>query len=200
MIRLHTLNAASIDVGSWHVGPSSAHAFAALLFLCAERGHPVSRATLHALLFPDSAKDRAHHSVRQLLYSLRGRGVRLIGGKDDVMVAATDVVDDYSQLLSGSVITSDDMDRVTGGFLPGYVPVFSEPFAEWLEQFRSSVTLRICQTGSRASDASAARRLGHGWARRSRVSGTGSLERSGDGCSCVSLGRFRIKERRPSAA
>lgn len=166
MVHLQTLGAAAIRIGSTRLGPSSARAFSALLFLAVERGRRVSRNTLHSLLFPASTDPNGLHSVRQLLYKLRQVGAPLEGDNDSVILPVNAVQDDYSPLIAGDAISLEDLDRLAGGFLPGYAPDFSEAYTEWLEQYRASVTLGIRR--QLIEELARLRRLGK-WDRASRV-------------------------------
>lgn len=166
MVHLHTLGAAAIQIGRTRLGPSSARAFSALLFLAVERGRRISRNTLHSLLFPDSPDPNGLHSVRQLLYKLRQVGAPLEGDADSVILPEGAVLDDYSSLIEGHDLTEAELDRLAGGFLPGYSPDFSEAYTEWLEQYRASVTLRIRR--QLIDELARLRRLGK-WDRAARV-------------------------------
>ena len=71
VMRVRTLGDAVIEVGGSRLGPTSAHTFAAALYLSVERDRRVPRATLQGLFYPKSSEANASHNLRQLLYALR---------------------------------------------------------------------------------------------------------------------------------
>ena len=77
MIELHTLGDAMIKVGDREIRPTAPMVFAALLYLCVERGRRVPRAALQEMLFPETDERSGAHSLRQLLYKLRKLGLSL---------------------------------------------------------------------------------------------------------------------------
>jgi DNA-binding SARP family transcriptional activator len=130
VIQLHTFGEALIRVGEKDVRPSAPVLFAALLYLCVERGRRVPRTALQELLFPGSDERSGAHSLRQLLYKLRQLGAPL-------------EVDAMSVLLPNGAVKAHGADGRAAGngsareVLPGYAPGFSEPFGNWLERFRA---------------------------------------------------------------
>ena len=141
MIYLHTLGDCLIKVDEKEIRPSSPLLFAALLYLGMERGRRVPRAALQELFFPNSDERSGAHSVRQLLYKLRQLAVPLSPHGPAISVDADfvhDSLDSFSttQLLS----TSGSRDvRV----LPGFSPLFSDAFNDWLDNFRYAAELKI---------------------------------------------------------
>lgn len=140
-IHLHTLGDARITIGAKDVRPTSPMVFAALLYLCLERGRRVPRTALQGLLFPETGERSGAHSVRQLLYKLRQLGVPLISDQSALELPAEHVSDDLPVL---DTITADPalLARCAAGLLPGYHPGISEEHDAWLESQRTRVASR----------------------------------------------------------
>ncbi len=136
MVFIRTLGTASIDAGATHLTPSSVRKFALLLYLWAERGRRVTRATLHDLIFPDQTAPNARHSIRELVYQFRKLGARIASTGETVELAPESVRADLSDVLRQERPSLDQLRAAQGGLLPGYAPAHSEAFTEWLESFR----------------------------------------------------------------
>src|SRR4051812_34321340 len=143
MIELHTLGDAVIRVGNKEVRPTSPMVFAALLYLCVERGRRVPRAALQELLFPETDERSGAHSLRQLLYKLRQLGVPLEVDASSVMIAAAEVRDDYSSIAIDSTPGRAAMAALTTGFAAGFAPGFSQSFDEWLDRQRAACSATV---------------------------------------------------------
>src|SRR5215831_19419934 len=137
MVYVHTLGAASIDAGTTHLTPASVRKFALFLYLWAERGRRITRGTLHDLIFPDQTAVNARHSVRELIYQFRKLGARIASSGEMVELAPESVRADYTDILGRQRPTIDQLRAAHGGFLPGYAPMHSEAFTEWLEALRA---------------------------------------------------------------
>lgn len=140
MIYLHTLGNALISIGAKEIRPTSPLLFATLLYLGMERGRRVPRAALQELLFPDVGERSGAHSLRQLLYKLRQLGTAVTGDGSGTLLRPDDVSVDVADVAE---LAHRQPDRLAQGFLPGYLPTFSEPFGEWLDRKRSAVEAEI---------------------------------------------------------
>ena len=94
MIFVHTFGTALIDAGKTQVTPKSASKFAMLLYMWAERGRWVSRAMLRELIYCAQDEKNAGHSLSELLYQLRQRGVPMETSKYGVLLPAGEVSSD----------------------------------------------------------------------------------------------------------
>ncbi|HYD53983.1 MAG TPA: hypothetical protein VEA99_15210, partial [Gemmatimonadaceae bacterium] len=146
MIVLRTLGECVIEIGPHRVGPPAPHVFGALLFLGLERGRAVPRATMQALLFPEANEAKGAHSLRQLVYKLRGYGAPVVTGAEGIVLPADAVRDDVTAFLAPVEGERADIQRAGGTFLPGYVPRWSRPFAEWVEEQRDRIHARMRRT------------------------------------------------------
>ncbi|HMA23889.1 MAG TPA: AAA family ATPase, partial [Gemmatimonadaceae bacterium] len=146
MIFVHTLGTALIDLGGARITPASARKFALLLHLSAELGRRVSRGVLRDLIFPDQTEKNARHSLRELVYQLRQRGVDLDADPDGVVLRAESVRFDYTEIMNDGLPDAQRLKAIEGGFLPGYAPSHSEAYTEWLEGYRARATFELCKT------------------------------------------------------
>lgn len=111
-----------IRVGEKEIRPTAPVLFAALLYLCAERGRRVPRAALQELLFPEKDERSGAHSVRQLLYKLRSLGVPL------------ETTASHTTLRAAAVTEGEE---AGDELLPGYAPQLSVAFDEWVAEYRA---------------------------------------------------------------
>jgi DNA-binding transcriptional activator of the SARP family len=146
MIFVHTLGTALIETGNTRITPSSARAFALLLHLSAESGRRVSRTVLRDLLFPRQSEKNARHSLRELMYQLRQRGIELDADADGILLPAESVRSDYGEIVRNGVSDAQRFRSIESGFLPGYAPTHSEAYTEWLEGYRARAMFELCKT------------------------------------------------------
>ncbi len=139
MIRLRSLGEAVFEVGDSTITPGAPLRFAALLYFVVERGKRISRQSLTGMLWPAVAEAGGRHSLRHMLYMLRGMGVEFADGPHDVELVADRVAIDYEMVLREPVTAAQEI----GDFLPGYSPSWSQGFADWLEQLRARVNGRF---------------------------------------------------------
>ena len=95
MIRLRALGQCVFEIGDHHVTPESDVLFAVLLLLTSKAGHPVPRADLLELLWPESDGNSARHRLRQAVYQLRKLGAPLDTPESAIVVQKSDVEVDY---------------------------------------------------------------------------------------------------------
>src|SRR5689334_24244255 len=103
MILIHTFGTALIDAGDARVTPKSALKFALLFYLSAERGRWVSRAMLRELIFCDQDEKNAGHSLREMIYQLRRRGVVVETDPYGLLLPVGEARSDYDELLASVV-------------------------------------------------------------------------------------------------
>ena len=141
MMHLHSLGQCMISLGAARLLPTARLMFAGALYVAVEGSRSIGREQMAGLLWPDLSEERATHALRQVLYKLRAQGVMLDGDADRVTLPAGAVTTDYDDLLapSASCPVNEMLTRIPGGFLPGYVPTVSRPFAEWVEAHRERV-------------------------------------------------------------
>ena len=142
MIRVRTLGQCSIQLDTCQVAPDAEMVFASLLLLAVEPGRRVERSELLGMLWPDTAPARASHCLRQTLYRLRTLGAPLEGDRTHVVLSPNVVDSDVQMLLTAHRPDSVERlaDSICGPFLPGYAPVFSEPFRDWVERQRDVIS------------------------------------------------------------
>jgi DNA-binding SARP family transcriptional activator len=142
MITVHTLGAATIDVGSLRITPTAAKKFGLLLVLAGDPGRRIPRSVLRSLLFPGSKDVNARHSLRELVYELRHSGVEFDNDSYGIAVKPGAIRADWRRVLDGPL---DDtaLESIEGGFLPGYIADLSEDFSEWYDAFRAKVIFEL---------------------------------------------------------
>lgn len=142
MIRLHSLGQCSIEVGDVQLTPAAETLFAVALYLVLEAGRPIERRELVEMVWAGVADRKASQRLRQTLYKLNSMGAALRCTRAHVVLPGRSVQSDCDALLQAR--ERAEMERlaetVPGGFLPGYAPQFSVPYAEWLERQRDLVT------------------------------------------------------------
>ena len=141
MLHLSSLGQCMITLGATRIVPTAKLMFASALYVAVEGVRPIARETMASLFWPELDEEKATHSLRQALYRLRASGVPINGDGERIQVPDGVVTTDYAPLLASDAIVpvSEMLDRIPGGFLPGYLPSISEPFAEWVEGQRERV-------------------------------------------------------------
>jgi hypothetical protein len=140
MIRIHSLGAAWIDIGSTQVTPIASKRFGLLLLLAADPGRRLPRSVLQSFLFP-GRKD-AGHSLREMVYGLRRSGVEFDSDSYGIGIRADDVRTDWRDMLA-TPLDDNALQQLEGGFLPGYVAGLSEDFSEWYDGFRAKTIFEL---------------------------------------------------------
>ncbi len=142
MYNLRFLGGASIEGPEGPVaGPAAqARRLAFLACLAAARGKPVSRDTLIAMLWPESAPESARHSARETIYvlnhELNGAPVEVVGNalRIDPARCPSDVAAFQAAIEAG------DLERAVelygGGFLDGLFLKDALGFEEWAHEER----------------------------------------------------------------
>jgi DNA-binding SARP family transcriptional activator len=140
MIHLRALGQCAFEVSGHSVTPESDVLFAVLLLLTTKAGHPVPRAELLALLWPDSNENSARHRLRQAIYQLRKLGAPLRTSGSAILIRKSDVVIDYVRCFhefeSFPELLSEPQQL---DVLPQYAPMLSKPFAKWVDAERDRV-------------------------------------------------------------
>lgn len=141
MIHLHSLGQCMITVGATRVLPTTRLVFASALYVALEGTRTIARDAMAGLFWPELDEERATHSLRQALYRLRAQGIPINGDAERLVLPTGLVSTDYDELLGPSATFPVDemLTRIPGGFLPGYMPTISRPFADWVEGQRERV-------------------------------------------------------------
>ena len=163
MVVLRSLGTAEIDTGTTVLMPTHTITFAAALYLVLERARKVQRAELAGLLWPNVIDDRRGHRLRQTILQLKHAGLPLKVDRNTVGIDG-EVLNDID-----AIEVARDLAAVPAlSFLPGYDPVFSAPFTDWVDRkragFHASMTQSLTNELIRArshGDWSVTRRLGH---------------------------------------
>jgi DNA-binding SARP family transcriptional activator/tetratricopeptide (TPR) repeat protein len=143
MVHLSTIGPVAIQVGKKRLTAASQRAFAALFYLVVERGKEIPRRTLDELFFPDPSEAIERHSLRQLLYRLRQRGVPLDGDGPTVTLASDAATWDVEVIESRGCYSEAELDALSHGYLSGFTVGPSPAFNEWLDMHRTTVSATL---------------------------------------------------------
>jgi DNA-binding SARP family transcriptional activator len=140
LLRMQTLGASRLQLGTLQLGMPSGLLFALVLRLVYTPGMAVPREQLLRELWPAYGDVRRRGNLRQALYKLRSMGlqVALVGTVvhlDRGQVAPTFTVERTAALFDRDVIRGAEP---FGAFVPGFVAPSAE-LAEWLDATRESV-------------------------------------------------------------
>ncbi|MGQ0538924.1 MAG: AAA family ATPase, partial [Gemmatimonadaceae bacterium] len=143
MIRILSMGKCAIELDGSQLSAESEVVFGLLLYLAARAGDTVSREDAQALLWPELSRERGRHCLRQSLYRLRQLGVPLQGDNGALGISLGDVTSDFGPFVADDAPAASYRDAAIGDILPGYFPMFSQPFAAWVEEYRAQIGLRI---------------------------------------------------------
>jgi hypothetical protein len=133
-----------VEVGEEVIAPGAPRLFALALYLGCSDGRLIHKSELGELLFPDvSNRNRASHSLRQLLYRLRclGADVRTVGDCACLSESAvTSSFDTFAEMPRAERIRCRPLDVAV---LPAYEPKISRQFSEWIETVRVRERARV---------------------------------------------------------
>ena len=141
MLHLVTFGGLALESVDEAVAPRlSAQRLALLAVLAAEGDRHVSRERLTGLFWPDVDEERARHSLRQALYTLRHEVGRDIIRSDFALsfepsAIAADVIEFRAALARGDGATAAAL--VRGPFLAGFYLPTAAPFQRWVEEERA---------------------------------------------------------------
>ena len=158
MLHLVTFGGLALESVNEAVAPRlSAQRLAILAVLAAEGDRRVSRERLTGLFWPDSDEERARHSLRQALYTLRQEIGRDVVRSDFVLgldrsAITSDVADFRAALARGDRPAAGKL--VRGPFLQGFYLPGAASFQRWVEEERAR--LQTEATSAIASLAAAA--------------------------------------------
>ena len=145
MIVLRALGNAEIDTGVATLTPSREMVFAAALYLILERGKSVSRKRLASLLWPQVDEKARAHRLRQTILQLKKVGFIVTADRDSLQCSPHDPGSDIAELAGtcADALTA----HASLEFLPGYSPIFSDSFRDWVdaqrEETHAIVTRRL---------------------------------------------------------
>jgi DNA-binding SARP family transcriptional activator len=167
MLNLVTFGGLALESVNEAVVPRlSAQRLAILAVLAAEGDRRVSRERLTGLFWPDADEERARHSLRQALYTLRQEIGRDVVRSDfalslDTSALVSDVAAFRASLARGDRLAAARL--VRGAFLDGFYLPGAAPFQRWVEDERarlrseaSSAILALATEASAAHELDAA--------------------------------------------
>ena len=161
MLHLVTFGGLALESVNEAVAPRlSAQRLALLAVLAVEGDRHVSRERLTGLFWPDVDEERARHSLRRVMYTLRHEVGREIIRSDfglslDPSAITADVVELRAALARGDRAAAAALMR--GPFLAGFYLPAAAPFQRWVEEERARLHIAASSAiASLAAEASAA--------------------------------------------
>ena len=141
MIQIRALGTCEIQIGRKRVTLSTEMVFALGFYLCVRAGERVGREELTETFWSgrDVAKDR--HSLRQMLYRLRQKGLELDEDGEELSLDPTTIESDVARVLDPSwaeKASAEDVE-LAGDLLPGFTRTITPRFQEWLDGVRAEV-------------------------------------------------------------
>src|ERR1044071_8630517 len=141
MLHLVTFGGLALESVNEAVAPRlSAQRLAILAVLAAEGDRRVSRERLTGLFWPDAEEERARHSLRQALYTLRNEiGHEVVRADFALSLDASAMTSDVSQFREalGRGDGPEAVRLVRGPFLDGFYLPGAAPFQRWVEEERA---------------------------------------------------------------
>ena len=139
-MRLQTLGAVNILVGSVRLGTTAGMQFSLLLRVASAAGCQLGRRAVIEALWPDLDDTRQRGNLRQALYKLRGLGVHIALDGTIVALDPSQLLRTFSTERSADLFARD----VTLGHEPfgPCLPGFAAPwpaFQDWLDDYRDTV-------------------------------------------------------------
>jgi DNA-binding SARP family transcriptional activator len=160
MLHLVTFGGLALESVNEAVAPRlSAQRLAILAVLAAEGDRRVSRERMTGLFWPDTDEERARHSLRQALYTLRQEIGRELVRSDfalslDASAITSDVVAFRAALARGDRPAAGRL--VRGAFLDGFYLPGAAPFQRWVEEERARLHIEATSAiAALATEASA---------------------------------------------
>src|SRR6476661_6544321 len=141
ILKVRLLGECAVQVGNQRITPDAPRLFALSLYMAQAQGRWIHKSELLDLLFPRTKGPRhASHSLRQLVYRLRGIGmpIRADGQRlrvDENCIRST--LTEWTELRRADRLIADVTDfRI----LPAYEPAISSQWTDWLETLRTRAT------------------------------------------------------------
>lgn len=141
MIRVRAFGAGEIAIGRRRITPSGEFTFALGLYLCVRAGERLPRDRVAELFWGNARERQGRHSLRQLLYKLRQRGLTLDEDGDVLYLAPARVTCDVTAALAPDWVERATADEVlaAGTVAAALVREVSQGFHEWLDGVRGQV-------------------------------------------------------------
>ena len=163
VIQVRGLGDSEIQIGRKRLTLSTEVAFAVAFYLCMHAGERVPRDDIVAAFWGDSDDARGRHSLRQMLYRLRQKGLMLDEDGEELLLDPARVDCDVTQALAETwpeTVAPEALESM-GELLPGFSRAITPRFRDWLDGLRAQVEAQFRRAALR--QISLARREGR-WA------------------------------------
>ena len=135
LIRMHVLGASEIQIGRKKVTLSTEVVFALGFYLCARAGERLTREDVTEIFWGEGREAQSRHSLRQMLYRLRQKGLTLDEESEELYLDPARVDSDLARALADDWPVAADAAAIeaAGAFAPGFTRFISERFQAWLD-------------------------------------------------------------------
>ena len=137
-VKVRLLGECAVQVGDYRITPDAPRLFALSLYMAQAQGRWIHKSELLDLLFPKTkGPSHASHSLRQLVYRLRGIGMQIHADGQRLRVDANGIrstLTEWTELSRADRLIADVADfRI----LPAYEPAISSQWTDWIETMRT---------------------------------------------------------------
>lgn len=138
MILVRALGASEIQIGKKKITLSAELVFALALYLCTRAGERLTRDEVTEMFWGEGHDVQGRHSLRQMLYRLRQKGLTLDEEGEELYLDPARVESDLNAALRESWVASADSAAVgaAASLTPGFSRHISERFQEWYDGIR----------------------------------------------------------------
>ena len=138
VILVRALGASEIQIGKKKITLSAELVFALALYLCTRAGERLTRDEVTEVFWGEGHDVQGRHSLRQMLYRLRQKGLTLDEEGEELYLDPARVESDLNAALRESWVVSADAAAVgaAASLTPGFSRHISERFQEWYDGVR----------------------------------------------------------------
>ena len=138
IVKVRLLGECSVQVDDYRITPDAPRLFALSLYMAQTQGRWIHKSELLDLLFPTTkGPSHASHSLRQLVYRLRGIGMQIRADGQRLRVdenCIRSTLTEWTELSRADRLIADVTDfRI----LPAYEPAISSQWTDWVETLRT---------------------------------------------------------------
>lgn len=146
-VTVRLLGESAVQVGEYCITPEAPRLFALALYMAQAQGRWIHKSDVLDLLFPNSnAPSRAAHSLRQLVYRLRGIGIPIRTHAQSFQLEASSIRSTLVEWMELTRIERVDAHRNDLRILPAYEPEISSQWTDWVETTRTKALSLVQRT------------------------------------------------------
>lgn len=147
IVKVRLLGECAVQVGDYRITPDAPRLFALSLYMAQAQGRWIHKSELLDLLFP-TTKGRSHaaHSLRQLVYRLRGIGMLIRAHAQRLQLEESVIRSTLVEWMELSRTERLDAHRNDFRILPAYEPEISSQWTDWVETTRTKALSLVQRT------------------------------------------------------